>query len=99
MGQYRTASLTVRGISDAEKNALRVRAAKNGRSMEAELRCIIHDAVKAEVKGREAGLATAIRARFAARGGVELSEHPPVKTRALTGLAETQPTLTLAGSS
>ena len=36
------ASLTVRDIPEADKEALRVRAAKNGRSMEAELRAITH---------------------------------------------------------
>jgi len=48
------ASLTVRGIPEAEKEALRVRAAKNGRSMEAELRAIIREAVKDAVKQAEA---------------------------------------------
>lgn len=69
------ATLTVRGIPDGEKEALRVRAAKNGHSMEAELRRIIHDAVKEDATA-EVGLATAIRRRFAPVGGVDLPDHP-----------------------
>lgn len=76
------ASLTVRGIPEAEKEALRVRAAKHGRSMEAELRRIIHEALKKESGAKqEVGLATAIRHRFAPYGGVDLPEHPPVTAR------------------
>ena len=68
------ATLTVRNIPDAEKNALRVRAAKNGRSMEAELRAIIHDAVQSDLPEDEEDLATAIHRRFAPFGGVDLPE-------------------------
>jgi plasmid stability protein len=75
------ASLTVRDIPEAEKKALRVRAARNGRSMEAELRCIIHEAVKSDLDGDEVGLGTAIHRRFAPYGGVDLPEHPPVTPR------------------
>ena len=77
------ASLTVRGIPEIEKEAVRVRAAKNGRSMEAELRCIIHEAVKSDIGGADPGLATAIHRRFAPYGGVELPEHRPVTPRPL----------------
>jgi plasmid stability protein len=69
------ASLTVRGIPEAEKEALRVRAAKNGRSMEAELRAIIREAVKDGVKP-EMDLFTAIRAIVEPHGGLETAEHP-----------------------
>lgn len=75
------ASLTVRGIPEAEKEAVRVRAAKNGRSMEAELRCIIHEAVKSDIDNEDTGLATAIHRRFAPYGGVDLPKHPPVTPR------------------
>lgn len=76
------ASLTVRGIPESEKEALRVRAAKNGHSMEAELRRIIHEALQEDTDKREkAGLATRIHRRFAPYGGVELPEHPGVTPR------------------
>lgn len=74
------ATLTVRGVPEAERDALRVRAARNGHSMEAELRRIIHEAVREEA-AEEGGLASAIRRRFAPYGGVELPEHPPVTPR------------------
>jgi plasmid stability protein len=64
------ASITIRNLDDGVKTRLRVRAAQNGRSMEAEARNILREAVE-----RGAGpqnLAQAIRARFAPLGGVEL---------------------------
>lgn len=75
------ATLTVRGIPEAEKEALRVRAAKNGHSMEAELRRIIHDAVKSEPHVEERGLGSAIHQRFAPLGGVDLELHPDIPVR------------------
>lgn len=38
------ATLTIRNVPDEVRDALRVRAAKNGRSMEAELRCLVQAA-------------------------------------------------------
>lgn len=75
------ASLTVRGIPEAEKEAMRVRAARNGRSMEAELRCIIHEAVKSDPDQDTGGLGTAIHRRFAPYGGVDLPDHPDMPVR------------------
>lgn len=75
------ATLTVRGIPEAEKEALRVRAAKNGHSMEAELRRIIHEAVKDETTVEERGLGSAIHRRFVPFGGVELETHPDIPVR------------------
>jgi len=75
------ATLTVRGIPDAEKEALRVRAARNGRSMEAELRAILHEALRGEVAGDEGGLGTAIQRRFALYGGVDLPLDPRTPPR------------------
>ncbi len=69
------ATVTVRGIPEGEKEALRVRAAKNGRSMEAELRSIIHEAVASD-QGPDENLYAAIRRRVAPFGGVDLPEHP-----------------------
>ncbi len=74
------ATLTVRGVPDAEKEALRVRAAKNGHSMEAELRRIIHEALK-ESPEPEEDLYTALRRRVEPFGGVELPEPPDEPVR------------------
>ena len=71
------ASITIRNLDDDVKTRLRIRAAGHGRSMEEEARLILREAVD-----RNAGpenLATAIRARFAPFGGVEL-EIPPRET-------------------
>ena len=59
------------------KEALRVRAARRGHSMEAELRDILRRALAADEQ-RETNLAEAIRRRLAPLGGVELEPHPPV---------------------
>jgi antitoxin FitA len=65
------ATLTIRGLTDTTKARLRVRAALHGRSMEAEVRAILQDALPPEQPS--AGLGSRIRARFAsAGGGVEL---------------------------
>jgi plasmid stability protein len=70
------ATLTIRNVDPEVQQRLRVRAAQNGRSMEAELRLIIKDAVGAKPEPEEVNLAEAIRRRFAKYGGVEL-EIPP----------------------
>ena len=64
------ASITIRNLDDDVKARLRIRAAGNGRSMEEEARLILRAAVGP--KTRTANLASAIRARFAPLGGVEL---------------------------
>jgi plasmid stability protein len=64
------ATLTVRGLDDATKTRLRVRAARHGRSMEAEVRAILEDALPSEPTS--GGLGSRIHARFAAIGGVDL---------------------------
>lgn len=68
-------TLSVRNVDPMLKERLRVRAAHNGRSMEAELRHIISDALAGN-RGRETNLAEAIRRRFAPLGGVDLEPHP-----------------------
>jgi plasmid stability protein len=71
-------TLTIRNVASAVKDKLRVRAAHNGRSMEAELRAILSDAVGSD-HTRDVNLAEAIRRRFASFGGVDdLEPHPPV---------------------
>ena len=76
----RSGTLIIRNIDPRLKEQLRVRAAHHGRSMEAELRHILADAL-ADERSREPNLAEAIRRRFASMGGVELEAHPPVKVR------------------
>ena len=68
------ASITIRNLDDDVKTRLRVRAAENGRSMEEEVRLILRDAVGRRNPPRN--LASAIRARIAPLGGVDL-ELPP----------------------
>ena len=70
-------TLTIRNVDAAMKERLRVRAARNGRSMEAELRQILSDTLAPE-SSREFNLAEAIRRRFAPLGGVDLDPHPRV---------------------
>ena len=66
-------SVTIRNIDPAVKERLRVRAAQNGRSMEAELRSIITDAVDAPARPPELNLYDRIRARFEPLGGVDIA--------------------------
>jgi plasmid stability protein len=64
------ATLTIRGIDDELRNRLRVRAAENGRSMEAEVRAILRESLEQPSQGR--GLGTRIHQRFGDIGGVEI---------------------------
>ena len=64
------ASITIRNLDDDVKVRLRKRAAGHGRSMEEEARVILREAV--ERKEGPVNLASAIRARIAPLGGVEL---------------------------
>ncbi len=69
------ASITVRFLDDGLKRRRRIRAAENGRSMEEEARGILRTALYHQQPEQE-NLASAIRARFAPLGGVEM-EIPP----------------------
>lgn len=69
------ASIIVRNLDDGLKRRLRLRAAANGRSMKAEVRDILRTALNRHPAAPQ-NLASAIRARFAPLGGVEL-ELPP----------------------
>ena len=68
------ASITIRNLDDEVKHRLRVRAAGNGRSMEAEARLILREAVGCEPG--EQNLASIIRSYFGPSNGVDL-ELPP----------------------
>lgn len=65
------AAISVRDLDEDVAARLKVRAARHGRSMEAEVRAILSEAVAA---GEEEppNLAQAIRERFAVVGGVDL---------------------------
>ena len=75
---HQMTTLTIRNVDPEIKERLRMRAARHGRSMEAELRHILNVSLRAE-KHQEVNLAEAIRRRFLPFGGVEeLEPHPPV---------------------
>ncbi|GAA1152354.1 plasmid stabilization protein [Kribbella jejuensis] len=68
------AAITVRNLDDKVKHRLRVRAARHGRSMEAEARAIIVEAVGTEEE--EQNLLQRLHERFAELGGVDLDIPP-----------------------
>lgn len=72
----RTGSLNIRQLDPALKERLRIRAAHHGRSMEAEARAILREALAHTQPTSGTELVAAIRRRFAPLGGVEL-ELPP----------------------
>ena len=65
------ASITIRKLPENTKRRLRLRAARNGRSMEQEARSILDHALQ-QPDGPAENLAVAIHKRFAALGGVIL---------------------------
>jgi len=68
-------TLTIRKVDEDVKRRLQVRAARNGRSMEAEVRAILDEAV-ADSAGDDVSLG-AVMAEFRRRtGGVELDLEP-----------------------
>jgi len=66
-------TLTVRNLDDDLKTRLRVRAAQNGRSMEAEAREILRTSLTTEPR---TGLGSRIHSRFAGLGLDELEIQP-----------------------
>ena len=69
------ARITVRNLDEGIKRRLRSRAAHHGRSMEDEAREILRTALST-AEDAAPDLATSIRRRFAALGGVELDIPP-----------------------
>ena len=63
-------AVSIRNLDDQVKERLRVRAARHGRSMEAEMRAILTDAVREP--GEDAGLFQVLRERASQLGGIEL---------------------------
>ena len=72
------AAVSIRDLDDEVRERLRVRAASHGRSMEAEIRAILADAVRGP--SQSDNLFIALLDRFAEIGGVEL-ELPPRSDR------------------
>jgi plasmid stability protein len=66
-----TTTLTIRNVDRRLRDQLRVRAARHGQSMEAELRQILREALAGE-RPSGVNLAEAIQRRMAPLGGVEL---------------------------
>ena len=64
------ASLSIRNLEDKVKRRLQVRATQHGRSMEAEARAILVEAVREPADA--AGLFTELLDRFGMLGGVDL---------------------------
>jgi antitoxin FitA len=64
------AALSIRDLDETVKRRLQLRAARNGRSMEAEARAILTEAVREPADS--AGLFTALLDRFGTLGGVDL---------------------------
>jgi plasmid stability protein len=76
------ATITVRGVDPVLHARLRVEAARHGRSMEAEVRAILHDRLTPSLGER--GLGSRIRARFEGlEGDLELPGRSDEQPRAV----------------
>lgn len=64
------AAVSIRALDERVKERLRIRAAQHGRSMEAEIRAILSNAVSESP--RELGLGQALMTRFAPVGGADV---------------------------
>ena len=78
------ATITIRNLDETVKRKLQVRAALNGRSMEAEAREVLSELTQPTFKGlevdKEEDFGTAIHKLFAPLGGVELQIPPRRKS-------------------
>lgn len=79
------AAVSIRDLDEQVKERLRVRAAQHGRSMEAEIRVILTEAVDDPPDG--IGLGQALISRFGALGGVDLEIPPRVDAPRAADLA------------
>lgn len=68
-------TLTIRNLDDRVKEGIRLRAARNGRSMEEEARRLLSVAVDTTTSD-ETGLGSAIRRRFTSLGSFKLESLP-----------------------
>jgi antitoxin FitA len=64
------AALNIRNLDETVKRRLQIRAARHGRSMEAEARAILAEAVRESADSP--GLFTTLLDRFSALGGIDL---------------------------
>jgi plasmid stability protein len=71
-------AVSVRDLDESVRERLRIRAAKHGRSMEAEIRAILTQAVSST--DEQSGLAQSLLARFGELGGVDF--EPPSRAEA-----------------
>jgi antitoxin FitA len=72
-------TLTIRNVDPELREKLRVRAALNGRSMEAELRHMLAENLSGAPRS-SLNLAEAVHRRFLPLGGVDdLEPHPPIQ--------------------
>jgi plasmid stability protein len=93
------ATLTIRNLDEKVKRRLQVRAALNGRSMEAEVRDVLSGLAEPHSEAARAGrvepeedFGTAIRKLFAPLGGVEL-QIPPRRSssQSIAGVVQNAP--------
>ena len=63
-------AVSIRNLDDRVKDRLRIRAARHGRSMEAEMRAILTEAVSE--RADDSGLVHALLDRFGELGGIDL---------------------------
>lgn len=70
------ATLTIRNLSEEARSALKVRAARNSRSMEAEVRDILERAARTDVNYIRGWLARAVELRG---DDLELPEREPAR--------------------
>jgi antitoxin FitA len=77
-GGEAVAAISIRDLDDSVKEKLRVRAARHGRSMEAEIRAILSAAVAEDERPRN-DLFSALAERLGQLGGVDLDV--PARTR------------------
>jgi plasmid stability protein len=70
------ASITIRKLPESTKRRLRIRAARNGHSMEQEARELLKNALAQPDHPQPENLGEVIHRRFAALGGVDLKIPP-----------------------
>ncbi len=80
------AAFSIRNIDEDVKERLRLRAATNGRSVEAEIRAILVEAVTPSLPS--AGLFGTLLERFGELGGTELDLPPRVAVPRSSALTE-----------
>ena len=75
------ATLTIRNLTPAINEALRMRATQHGRSVEAEARDVLQTVLQPPEHSPERNLYERLRARFAPIGGIDLELPPREPTR------------------